>query len=519
MSVYLEQSIGASVPLFWRAARLEYSLALPSDTEMVAIRVDAETKGALALRVPLRGLVTALAPGQTSAYVAVQPDEALELRLDLGGQEYALRVVRSRIRSSGEGRTPDPARTYPPQGTLAGLNLWDSMGLAASMAWFMPRVSLYVASIREDAHGVRLAATPNDPDAELEWRFNGGKWDFLVSGLTSSPAEVAPYGWTLLEVRVSSFVQMEPLVYQVVLARGGVCHPSCSRCGQGGCQACTPPLVLVGSKCLYTTCSSSSVYFNKSTEGCEPCDSSCLECIDGTARGCLKCPASKYLRPASPVAIAGACQSCMAGYFVHPSSQRCQLAPADLQAERFYLRLALRVSVEDFLENAETLKTVLRKSAETLAVSSQDVRFHRWDSAKEGLGVNFFLEVENPFVQHRNSEEWFNIDEWFASLPVPVDEIRILTQSQLYPAAPPALPSPFLDPFMWGVIGAGSASVLLIYPLYNFYFVRKYRQQQPYPVSDGQELFVDQILERTDPVVMSAMVHSKGNLKAAAGDD
>ena len=27
----------------------------------------------------------------------------------------------------------------------------------------------------------RLAATPNDPDAELEWRMNGGKWDFLAA--------------------------------------------------------------------------------------------------------------------------------------------------------------------------------------------------------------------------------------------------------------------------------------------------------------------------------------------------
>ncbi|CAE7469396.1 CLCN5, partial [Symbiodinium necroappetens] len=96
------------------------------------------------------------------------------------------------------------------------------------------------------------------------------------------------------------------------------------------------------------------------------------------------------------------------------------------------------------------LKEVLFKSAETLAVSPQDVRFHKWESAKGGLGVFFFLEVENPFVQHDEPEEWFSIDDWFASLPVPVDEIRIMTQSQLYPPGPQPAPTPFLDPWLPG---------------------------------------------------------------------
>eukprot|EP00439_Symbiodinium_sp_Y106_P085435 s24_g28.t1 len=208
LDVYLVQSIGLSIPLFWRAGRAEYSLALPRDSQLVALRVDltpSSSEGAallaaappLAVRVPSRGLRFLLSPGVTSAYV------------------------------------------------FARLNLWDSMGLAANMAWFAPRVSLYFASIRENAHGVRLAATPNDPDAELEWRMNGGKWDFLVSGLTSSPAEVATFGWTLLEVRVSSSSlpeSLSPLVYQVVLARGArVCHPSCAYCSGPSatdCESC-----------------------------------------------------------------------------------------------------------------------------------------------------------------------------------------------------------------------------------------------------------------------------------------
>eukprot|EP00438_Fugacium_kawagutii_P028117 Skav200580 [mRNA] locus=scaffold303:1801:6547:+ [translate_table: standard] len=42
LQVYLEQSIGESIPLFWRASKQQYSLALPRDTEFVAVRVDAE---------------------------------------------------------------------------------------------------------------------------------------------------------------------------------------------------------------------------------------------------------------------------------------------------------------------------------------------------------------------------------------------------------------------------------------------------------------------------------------------
>ncbi|CAK9108692.1 unnamed protein product [Durusdinium trenchii] len=526
--VYLEQSIGVSIPLFWRASRVTYSLALPRDTELVAVRLDAtQETGSIepfALHVPDKGLSTTLTPGVPSHYVEVPMGQPIQLRLDIRQLSYEISLVRSRIGFYGQGIWPDPAQLYPPEGTLAGLNLWDSMGTPAIMVWFMPRVSMYFASLREEAHGVRLAASPNDPDALVEWRINAETWQPLVPGRTSEVGEVAPYGWTLLEVRVSSSLvkTLSPLLYEVVLARGSVCHPTCASCwgpSKTQCESCNAPLVLVDSKCLYTSCSSSSLYFNQSMESCQPCDSSCLECADGSPKGCLRCPPSRYLRPASSVAVVGSCeQSCLAGFFVQPSSQRCQMAPADVQVERFYLRLTLRISVEDFLANAGTLKEVLRKSAETLAVSSEDVRFHRWDSAKEGLGVFFFLEVENPFVQHQKSEEWFSIDDWFSSLPVPVDEIRIMTQNQLYPPGAPDLQAPFLDAWTWGFIGAGAASLLLIYPLYSFYFVRKYRQQYPYQSGEGQELFVDEILDRSDHAVLTAMSQA-GNLKVAAGDD
>eukprot|EP00434_Breviolum_minutum_P024931 symbB.v1.2.022020.t1/scaffold1885.1/size149428/1 len=99
-----------------------------------------------------------------------------------------------------------------------------------------------------------------------------------------------------------------------------------------------------------------------------------MECAEGSPDGCLRCRPSHYLRPASALAIVGSCeQSCLPGFFVQPSSQRCQTAPADVHVERFYLRLTLRVSVEDFLADANTLTDILQKSAETLAVSSQEL--------------------------------------------------------------------------------------------------------------------------------------------------
>merc|ERR1712194_988637 len=103
--------------------------------------------------------------------------------------------IRSYIASNGLPEFPDPARSYPPTGTLTGLTLWDSLGTPAHMAWFTPRTSMYYASISDSARDVRLVATANDPDAELEWRLNGGKWDFLVSGLTSAPARCSENGW------------------------------------------------------------------------------------------------------------------------------------------------------------------------------------------------------------------------------------------------------------------------------------------------------------------------------------
>eukprot|EP00435_Cladocopium_sp_Y103_P037008 s2545_g9.t1 len=61
----------------------------------------------------------------------------------------------------------------------------------------------------------------------------------------------------------------------------------------------------------------------------------------------------------------------------------------------------------------------------------------------------------------------------------------------------------------WAFIGGLAQNLFwLTYPLYSFYFVRKYRQQYPYQAGQGQELFVDEILERTDAAVLTAMVQA-----------
>ncbi|CAE8698672.1 unnamed protein product, partial [Polarella glacialis] len=485
--VYVELSIGKSVPMMWRTQQLDYSLAVPRDSELVAVRVDVllgetpqeraiwQQGGEFALRVPSRGLRTMLSPGTASEYVPLSLGEPESFVLELAGAEYAFRIMRAHIASTGSGIYPDPARGCPPAGTLAGLSLFDSMGQPANMAWFTPRVSLYFASIGETANGVRLVATPNDPDAELEWRLDGGKWDFLVSGLTSSPAAVHPTGWTILEVRVTSAASsQEPLIYQVAVSRGEiVCHPSCQSCrgpGAEDCEACFAPLVLHGSRCLYTSCGNVGYYFNASIKRCAKCHPKCVECSDGSEESCTVCPPSTYLLTTSDLAVVGSCETaCPFGYFVQPTSQRCKRAPPTLGVERFYMRLTLRVSVDDFLEDADTLRTVLRVAAETLAVSPQDVRFHRWDSALSGLAVYYYLEVENPFLKRADAKDWITIDKWFAALPVPIDDVLVLSYGQLYPSPVMPKPAPLLEPWIWAMIGAGAASLILVYPLYLYF--------------------------------------------------
>lgn len=224
------------------------------------------------------------------------------------------------------------------------------------------------------------------------------------------------------------------------------------------------------------------------------------------------------MMPPAELATFGSCElSCPFGYFVKPTSQRCQRAPPSLKVERFYLRLSLRVPMEDFVDNPDTLKAVLRTAAQTLAVSPQDVRFHRYEQVEGGLGIYYYLEVENPFLKEDTAEDWFSIETWFAALPVPVDNIIIMSQTQLYPPGPRPPLDPFLQPWMWALIGAGSSSILLLYPMYYFWFLRKYHEQHPYkPKTGKEEQFMDRVLDKSDPHVLSAMANSTENIKAAA---
>mmetsp|Transcript_66126 Transcript_66126/g.132701 ORF Transcript_66126/g.132701 Transcript_66126/m.132701 type:complete len:501 (+) Transcript_66126:458-1960(+) len=472
--------------------------------------------GVLALRLPALEVSLPLSPNRPSQYLEVTIGTAIMLRLAIADAEYTIRLIRSLIASNGHGLYPDPARQHLPQGTLTGLIVTDSLGRPAQMAWFRPRHSLYRASIQEDARDVRLVATANDPDAELEWRRNGLKWDFLVPGLTSAPTSVSPYGWTLLEVRVHSRAALAtgeasgPLTYQIVVTKDMVCHPKCRDCdgpGPEDCLSCYPPLVRFGRKCLYSSCRVSGKFFHPDREECLDCDPTCVECEDESAQGCTSCPPSRFLLVLSELGVTGRCVvACPLGFSVQPTSQHCRRTPQGIRAERFFLRLALRISPEDFTGDTELLTGVLLVSAQILAVSPQDVRFYRWETAYDGMGIMYFLEVENPFLRWRVVQEELDIDRWFAMLPVPVDSVRVLAKEMVEPPPVPPEPEPFLQPWMWAVIGAGSAALVILYPMYRIYFLRKHFEKSNYrPNTKREAEFVEYILDSAPEKAINTM--------------
>lgn len=528
--VYLELCVGKSIPLEWSAGVSEYSLAIPRDAPFAGVRVaigrgetpEEEFAGTLALRVPLRSLAFTLEPGLPSEMVSIDSNFSTVLKIDIATAEFTVNVIRALIASNGQGETPDPARQYPPPGTLSGLALWDSMGQSAHMAWFTPRTSMYYASIQAQALDVRLVATPNDPGAELEWRRNGGKWDFLVSGLTSAPARCSENGWTLLEVRVRSTAALatghisEPLVYQIAITKELVCHPKCRTCGGprfDQCTSCFAPLILHSGKCLYTSCRAAATYFDPMPEQCLPCSATCAECTDGSSGGCTSCPAGRFLLTASAIDVAGECVvACPFGYYVQPLSQRCQRAPASsIASQSFYIRLVLRISVDEFQQEQDLLQQILQVAAELLRVSPQDVRFHQWDEANF-FGVYYYFEVANPFLKLDEVDERFTIDQWFGAMPVPVDKVSALSQSEMHPPPLAEKPEPLLPPWAWAAMIGGLAGLAIICPLYHFYFIRKHWELTPYrPDTFGQPQFVEHILkEAPDKVINLVAVKDRG---------
>lgn len=412
---------------------------------------------------------------------------------------------------------PDLGQQFPPLATLVGLALKDSLGQPAQMAWFTPRSSSYFASVSQAALAVRLVATANDPDAELDWRLNGGKWDFLVSGLTSAPVSLSAHGWTLLEVRVRSTAAAveEPLVYQIAVTKDVVCHPRCRLCdgpAPNQCTACFAPLLLYKGKCVYTRCEAKDAYFDADKERCAPCDPTCLECSSGSPRGCTACPKARFLLTTSIVEVAGRCiAACPFGYFVRPVSQSCQRARADTRLEKFYYRLDLRIPPYEYLERTDLPPRLLQVAVETLKVSSQGVRFVKWEPEIYGFGIRFYIEVESPFLYADGANNMITIDEWFAAMPVPVDRVVLLSYGQMHPAAPLTKPEPLLKPWIWGAIAGGVTGCLILFPLYHFYFVRKYWQSTAYRSSrEKDQLFVQGVMaaaREQDIVKANKMAH------------
>eukprot|EP00927_Polykrikos_kofoidii_P068062 TRINITY_DN63457_c0_g1_i1.p1 TRINITY_DN63457_c0_g1~~TRINITY_DN63457_c0_g1_i1.p1 ORF type:complete len:582 (+),score=80.81 TRINITY_DN63457_c0_g1_i1:89-1834(+) len=529
-AVLLNLSNGQSFLLEWRPEETEYSVTVPDDAPLVAVRCDialgetAEEEAqmfgqggpALALHVPAEDRVFPFLRDESSAFVSVGTDAAKRVVLTIAESQYTIFLMRSRIASNGQGVHPDPAMRYSPRGTLSGLSLWDSLGNSLRMASFLPRLSFYLASVGESACDVRLAATPNDPDAELRFRLNGGKWDYLVPGMTSSPVPVNNYAWTLLEVEVRSAAAAarsgnpaEPLIYQVALTKEMVCHPKCHTCfgsGPEDCLSCLMPLVLHSGRCLYTACNDYGVFFDPSSERCERCHADCLECEGPGPSSCILCQRLRYLLAPSVADIAGRCvETCPPGFFVRPSNLRCEQASAKQSMERFFIRLELRISVDEFLDQQHLVDSLLIGSAETLAVSREDVHFVKWEIAQTDLSVGYFMEVQNPFLRREDVRNGIPIDKWFAILPVPVDDVWVLSAAQLYPTPyfPPE--ESIFKPWMFAVLGGVIASGLVFYPMYHYYFMPRHFQMTPYVPRKNDVAFLETVLQNAPEKMIHAL--------------
>lgn len=529
--VFVELSIGRSLPLEWTASVSDYSMAVPWDSALVGIRValgrgeTAEEEavlieaGSFVLRVPLRGITLPFAPGEASEYVEIEEGEQTVLTVSIGNAEYTIRVIRASIASNGQGEHPDPAHKFPPLSTLSGLGLWDSLGRPARMAWFSPRKSRYFAAINAEAKDVRLVVSPNDPGAEIEWRRDGGKWDYLVPGMSSAPAAVSWSGWTLFDIRVSSSLALslnaatESLVYQIAVTKELVCHPKCRVCygpDSTQCLACFAPLILHEGRCLYTACPGQATYYNPAGLGCYPCHPSCGECQDGTSKGCTLCASTRFLLKTSVLDVAGECvTACPFGLFVQPKSHSCERSQSNLKVEQFYLQLQLRVGVDEFQDNSSTLQDILRISAETLSVAASDVMFHRWDAAREGMGVDYYVEVENPFLTSDDVEA-IPIDNWFRVLPVPVDAVTVISYARLYPEPVPPLPEPLIRPWMWVAITVVATAIFILYPLYNFYFLARHFEKSRYSIDVTKHPpFMEEVLKNTPNARLTQMAKNE----------
>eukprot|EP00933_Yihiella_yeosuensis_P073140 TRINITY_DN81726_c0_g1_i1.p1 TRINITY_DN81726_c0_g1~~TRINITY_DN81726_c0_g1_i1.p1 ORF type:complete len:180 (+),score=43.24 TRINITY_DN81726_c0_g1_i1:917-1456(+) len=176
--------------------------------------------------------------------------------------------------------------------------------------------------------------------------------------------------------------------------------------------------------------------------------------------------------------------------------------------------------MDEFLENRETLRSVLRVAAEKLRISPQDVRFHRIDPSKSGLSVLYYLEVENPFLRRDEVLEWFIIDQWFAALPVPIDGFTVLSQDQLYAPPPIPPPEPQIKPWMWAAAGAATASIILVYPLYACFFSRKYNEVAHTKIKTvAQDDFLEKVVNSAPDAVISALAAAANNTRVVGNSN
>jgi len=121
----------------------------------------------------------------------------------------------------------------------------------------------------------------------------------------------------------------------------------------------------------------------------------------------------------------------------------------------------------------------------------------------------YFLEVENPFLQRWTVQEALDIDAWFAALPVPVDSVRVLAQEVVEPLPALSTSEPFLQPWIWAAIGAGTAGIAILYPMYRCWFIKKHYEKAHYrPNTKKEAQFVEYVLDAAPERAINTMARN-----------
>jgi len=500
-------------PIFWQYSEIKYSLTVPSEAVAAALVATVgpgyEDEVEMYFHLPEDGTSQKLATGITSSFVDVPTEEATKLVLEVKTEKgaratnYTIAVLRSTITSSYQFVIPDPAESVPPASTLTGLMVYNTFGAPARMNpfFFVPRRSQYIATLDFGIDWCWIVASKNDPDAAMELRVNGQDWTALESGIGSSLLPVSNHGWLLLEVRVSSPSAMStgsaPLVYQVVVAHQVICHERCRSCfgpTESQCLRCRAPLVLFEGKCELTGCPPDAYYEWQSYQ-CRRCHGSCAQCRGPGSRACSLCPALAFLAPTAWEDAEGPCvMMCPVGTFAHPPSRRCRRPPS-VVVKTFYVRLVFREPYERARQNSRLQESIINTTAFVLGLSLSDVR--PFSASSNNKRFQITIEVVSPFLPKADVDR-VSIDSWFGAYEVPMDVVTTHTWDELHPPMPAFPDEPLLPMWALGLIASGGVTVLVLIPLYLFYFRRLANTKKRYRARVGVDpVFLHEVVDES----------------------